>query len=172
MSEDSKEITIAEDAEIKYGLSNRGKKVETLMKSIGMLRQASAHGQIEFSKIYKTREGGVDTKLTVILETGKLGESHGDLIGFVVTEQVFISPDLNNIELVENSISGPDIQHVYNLLGEGSKEDALLDSPKKCQNPECNIVTSSLYKDPVTNEMLCLTCFSHRLSSGDIPIDR
>lgn len=172
MSEDTKELTIAEDVELKYGLSNRGKKVETLMKSIGMMRQASAHGQIEFSKVYKTREGGVDSKLTVVLETGKLGESHGDLIGFVLTEQVFISPDLNNIELVENSIAGPDIQHVYSMLGEGSREDLSLNSPKQCENPECNVVTNNLYEDPVTGEMICLTCFSKRLSEGSIPIDR
>lgn len=172
MTEDNKELTIAEDAEIKYGLSSRGKKVEALMKSIGMMRQASSQGQIEFGKIYKTREGGVDTKLTVILETGKLGESHGDLVGFVVTEQVFISPDLNNIELVENSVSGPDIQHVYNMLGEGSKEDHLRESPKKCEAEDCNVVTNEFYKDPVTDEMICLTCFSKRLSEGMIPIDR
>lgn len=172
MTEQSKELTIADDADVKYGLSNRGKKVETLMKSIGLMRQSSVHGQIEFSKIYKTREGGVDTKLTVILETGKLGESHGDLVGFVVTEQVFISPDLNNVELVENSISGPDIHHVYNLLGEGSREDMLLDSPRQCANTECNVVTAKLYEDPITSEMICLTCFSERLSEGLIPIDR
>lgn len=172
MTEESKELTIAEDADLKYGLSNRGKKVEALMKSIGMMRQASSQGQIEFGKVYKTREGGVDTKLTVILETGKLGESHGDLVGFVVTEQVFISPDLNNIELVENSISGPDIQHVYNMLGEGSREDELADHPRKCEAEDCNVVTNNLYEDPVTGEMICITCFSKRLSEGTIPIDR
>lgn len=165
-------LTIADDSDLKYGLSNRGRKVETLMKSLGMIRQSSVQGQIEFSKVYKTRDGGVDTKLTVILETGKLGESHGDLVGFVVTEQVFISPDLGNVDLVNNSVSGPDITHIYNILGEGSKEDKVTDTPRKCENESCNTITLQFYEDPITSERLCLNCFSKRLSDGSIPIDR
>lgn len=168
---DDKEMVLVDDSNLKFELSSRGKKLEALMKSLGLIRRNSAQGQIEFSKFYKTKDGEVNTRLSVIFETGKLSERYGDLVGFVLTEQTFVSSDLTNIELTQNSVAGPDIMHIYNVLGEGSREDFSPEVRKMCEAKDCATETTHLHYDPSTKENICIVCFSKRLSEGLIPVD-